>query len=93
MLDFKYMKQWIEREKYIVMNGQPRMFRIIKWIVLVILGALIYVFFDGKVLGLVILALAIAGVFAHFLFRWKTNGWTQNWWLYKVIKTPFDENL
>ena len=81
---------WIKREGYIIIKGQSKMFRLIKWFVLIILGVLVYVFFNGKVLGLVILALAIAGVSAHFLFRWKTHGWTKDWWLYKVMKTPFD---
>ena len=75
---------WIKREKYVVVHGQSKMFRIIKWIVLIILGSLIYLFFGGKVLILVILTLAVIGVSAHFLFRWKTHGWTRNWGLYKV---------
>lgn len=84
---------WVKREGYIVMNGQSKTFCATKWIVFIILAALVRVFFGGKVLGWLILALVIAGAGGHFLFRWKTQGWTKNWGLYRVIKTPFDENL
>jgi hypothetical protein len=87
------MKNWVKREKYVIMHGQSVLFRIIKWIIFIIVGTLLYVFFGWKILGLVVLVLATAGIAAHFLFRWKTHGWTKNWGLYKVIKTPFDEKL
>ncbi|OGZ74117.1 MAG: hypothetical protein A2908_03475 [Candidatus Staskawiczbacteria bacterium RIFCSPLOWO2_01_FULL_38_12b] len=85
------MNNWIKREKYVIVNGQSKMFRIIKWVVFIMLGVLVYLFFGGEVLALAILALAIIGTSVHFLFRWKTHGWTKNWGLYKVIKTPFNE--
>ena len=87
------MKHWIKREAYIVVKGQSRQFRIVKWIILIIFGALIYVIFGGKMLGQIILLLTVAGIGVHFFFRWKTHGWTRDWGLYKAIKTPFDENF
>lgn len=86
------MENWIKREAHIIAHGQSKMFRIIKWVILVVLGALVYAFFGGKVLGWTIFILAILGISAHFLFRWKTRGWTKDWWLYKATKTPFDGN-
>lgn len=61
--------------------------------IFVVLGVLVYVFFGGKVLGWTIFILAILGTSAHFLFRFKTGGWKKDWWLYKVMKTPFDGNV
>jgi hypothetical protein len=35
--------------------------------------------------GLLLLLLFLAGICAHFFFRWKTEVWTKSWGPYKRI--------
>ncbi|PIR69344.1 MAG: hypothetical protein COU47_03160 [Candidatus Niyogibacteria bacterium CG10_big_fil_rev_8_21_14_0_10_46_36] len=80
-----------EKEKYIVIRGQSRAFRIIKYIVISGIAGVVYAWQGLSVTGYVFLALFAISICVHFLFRWKTRGWTQPWGLYKKI-LPVENN-
>jgi len=81
-------KDWIEREKHVVLHAQPKWFRIIKWIV--ILSALVALgWWKGWMLAIsVLFCLMLLGTILHFILRWKTKAWTQSWGPYKKIDLP-----
>lgn len=81
-------KDMLEREKYVVVHGQTARFRVRKYLMFLLIFAVV---FSWKGVQGLIVALPIAIVFAlavHFLFRWKTNAWTKSWWLYKKMNLP-----
>jgi hypothetical protein len=81
-------KDFLRREKHVALNAQPHSFRIAKWIVIIVLAGLLYWWKGLMVVGALILFCIVAGTSLHFLLRWKTNGWTKSWGLYKRI--PLD---
>ena len=78
-------KQTLENEKYVVAYGQPKKFRIIKYIVLIsILTAL--GFWKGWKFSLYFfLSCCGLGIILHFILRFLTKGWTQKWWFVDSI--------
>lgn len=58
------------------LRAQPIWFRVVKWVVLLGAGALLWrnPHFWLWVAGALALSLAM-----HFTWRWKTRGWTQPW--------------
>ncbi|MBX4189343.1 hypothetical protein KW785_01980 [Candidatus Parcubacteria bacterium] len=76
-------KELLKREIYVVAHGQSAKFRLVKYIVLITLAVALYQWRGGRFVGKVFLVLIIFSLFAHFLFRSKTKGWTRSWWLYK----------
>ncbi len=78
-------KEFFKREKHIVLHGQSRRFRIIKWIVILSLAFLLFKWKGALVVGYTFAALAVLGISLHFLLRWKSKGWTQSWGPYKKI--------
>ena len=78
-------KDFYQKEKYVVLNGQPRNFRIVKYIV--ILGILIGLYFwkGFRADIILIIILALVGTAVHFFFRWKTKGWEKAWGPYKPL--------
>jgi hypothetical protein len=72
------MQNTIKRELRIAFSkkAQPVLFRVIKWIVITGGTALLFQtsFFRYWVIGLPLLSLTI-----HFVYRWKTRGWTRPW--------------
>jgi Flp pilus assembly protein TadB len=83
-------KTWFKREKYIAIHGQSKRFRIVKYCILLIVTIIVVTWKGWMTALMMIVLLAILGILVHFLFRWKTSGWTKQWGLFKVIKTPFD---
>ena len=84
------LKAW-KREKYIAIHAQSTKFRIIKYIIIIFI---LYLLFNWKgwiavISGLI--TMFVLGIVLHFLFRWKTKGWTKSWGLFKKIKTPYDK--
>ena len=64
-------------------HSQPIWFRILKYI---LLGAILY-FFWGTPLLLIILLITFAfAMFLHFWYRYKTQGWTKSYGLWKHEK-------
>lgn len=86
------MSTVLKRETYIVIHGQSATFRTIKWIILIGITYCIFIQWgwDGVVVWITLGT--ILGLSIHFLFRWKTHGWTRTWGpMKKIIKTPFDK--
>jgi hypothetical protein len=85
MLPLMTVKEWIEREKHVVIHGQTLRFRIVKYLVLVAIAGGIYAWNGWPAVGVVFLTLFILAIAIHFLFRWKTKGWTESWGPYKTL--------
>jgi len=68
----------LKREARVALSkkAQPVWFRVAKWTALVVFGLLFWRsrYFWWTLLGLLIVALVL-----HFIWRWKTKGWTQPW--------------
>ncbi len=79
------LKSFYEKEKYVAIHGQSRQFRIRKYIIIFIISFLVYQCRGWAAVGYLLAIGAIAGVCFHFYFRWKTQGWTKSWGLYKKI--------
>ena len=78
----------IEREKYVVLHGQSRRFRIIKYLVIVAIFIALGLSQSWLVALLFLFCLGFLGVIVHFIFRWKTKAWTQSWGPYKKMDLP-----
>ena len=52
------------------------LFRVVKWIVL-IGGAVLL--FQTTLFWYWVIGLSLIGVILHFVYRWKTHGWTRPW--------------
>lgn len=90
MVECKAMttKEWVRREKYVALHAQSFRFRVVKYIVIIALFTAL-VWWKGWMTALsLLLGLAITGTVVHFIFRWKTKGWTQSWGPYKKINIP-----
>ena len=81
-------KEFYRKEKYIALHAQSRRFRIVKYCMLLAVAVVVYVWKGLAATGLLFLLLFLAGMGLHFFFRWKTEGWTKSWGLYKRI--PFE---
>lgn len=68
------LKDFIEREKQVVLNAQSRKFRIGKWTVIIALLTFLYFWKGIAIAATVFLACAVGGTSLHFFFRWKTEG-------------------
>ena len=77
------MNKTLKRELEVVFskNAQPIWFRITKWVVYIGLAYLLYGtnWFWAWVVGL-----PVVGLVMHFVFRWKTKGWTKSWGRWKT---------
>ncbi len=72
------MKETIKRELKVVFskNSQPIWFRITKWVVYI---GLAYLLYGTKWFWIWVIGLPVAGLTMHFIYRWKTKGWTKSW--------------
>jgi hypothetical protein len=61
-------------------DSQPVWFRIIKYILLFIL---FYSLWGTELLWIIITILLVVGTVLHFWFRYKTNGWTKSYGMWK----------
>lgn len=66
-------------------NSQPLWFRITKWIIIV---AGVYFFWGNEYFWPSIVFLFAIAIMLHFVWRFKTKGWTQSWfgWNYESNK-------
>ncbi|MBX4198323.1 hypothetical protein KW782_03255 [Candidatus Parcubacteria bacterium] len=78
-------KETVKKEIDVVVHGQTITFRLVKYMVLLLLAFALYFWKGGRITGVVFLILIIVSLVAHFFFRWKTDGWTKSWGLYKKI--------
>ena len=83
-------KEFFRREKHVALNAQPRAFRITKWIIILTITILLFLWKGIIAVGSLFGILIILGTSLHFVLRWKTKGWTQSWGPYKKI--PLDKN-
>lgn len=79
-------KDFWRREKHVALNAQPRNFRIIKWIVIVLVAALLYLWKGPLVVVVAFLTCCAIGICLHFFLRYKTAGWSKDWGPYKRIQ-------
>lgn len=78
-------KEFLSREKHVVLNAQSQIFRLIKWVVILSIAFLVFLWKGAGVVGLLLGTLLVLGTSFHFLLRWKSKGWTQSWGPYKKI--------
>jgi hypothetical protein len=64
-------------------HSQPIWFRVLKYI---LLGAILYFFRDTKLLWIILLIMFAFAMLLHFWYRYKTNGWTKSYGLWKHEK-------
>jgi hypothetical protein len=82
------IKELLKREKHVVIHGQTARFRIIKYLVLLIIGIGLYQWNGWSGVIITFLILFVLSIAVHLLFRWKTKAWTQSWGPYKKIDLP-----
>ncbi len=78
-------REFIAREKHVALNAQSRKFRIVKWIVILLIATALYRWKGMNAVVTFIAIGAIAGVILHFFLRWKTDEWTKSWGPYTRI--------
>lgn len=61
-------------------NAQPAWFRIMKYAVL---GVMIYLLWGTKWLWIILVILFVIAMVLHFWVRFKTNGWTKSYGMWK----------
>lgn len=61
-------------------KSQPVWFRILKYIVI---GCILYFFWGSKLLWMILVVLFAISLTLHFWFRFKTNGWTKSYGMWK----------
>lgn len=83
------LKEIVRREGYVALHAQTLRFRIIKYIVLLVLATAVYGWKGASVLALVFFYLFLLAIGIHLLFRWKTNAWTRSWGPYKKIPLKY----
>jgi hypothetical protein len=68
----------VKRELRVALSrrGQPVWFRVIKWAALLGLSAM---FWRSPSFWMWLTIALGAGLAVHFIWRWKTRGWTQPW--------------
>lgn len=82
------LKEFWRREIHVALNAQSRRFRAVKWTIILLVSAGLYFWMGPGVVVTALVAGCILGVCLHFFLRWKTDGWTRSWGLYKRI--PLD---
>jgi len=65
-------------------HSQPAWFRILKYILLVFI---LYFFWGSQLLWIILLILLLFALLLHFWYRYKTNGWTKSYGLWKYDKS------
>ncbi len=79
------MNKTVHREIEVAFSrqSQPVWFRAVKWIT-IITG--IYFLHDKEYFWMLVLFLLVCSFAIHFLWRYKTKGWTQSWLLWDYEK-------
>lgn len=79
-------KEFWKRELHVALHAQSVRFRVVKWVVILVVGTALYLLKGFNALAEVLLFLAVMGVGLHFFLKWKSGGWTKSWGPYKRIK-------
>ena len=61
-------------------HSQPVWFRVLKYIAL---GCMIYLFGGSKLFWIILSVLVVISLILHFWYRYKTNGWTKSYGMWK----------
>ena len=64
-------------------HSQPIWFRVLKYI---LLGTIIFFFWGTKLLWIILPITFVFAMLLHFWYRYKTNGWTKSYSLWKHEK-------
>lgn len=72
----------LKREFYVAAYGQSAKFRAVKYAILIPLFAAVYWWFGKEFLAWTLGVLLILALAVHFVFRYMTDGWKKQWWLY-----------
>lgn len=65
-------------------HSQPVWFRVLKYI---LLGCSLYFFWESELFWIILLVLFVFAMFLHFWYRYKTQGWTKSYGLWKHDKS------
>ncbi|MEK6782615.1 MAG: hypothetical protein AABY93_12975 [Bacteroidota bacterium] len=68
-------------------HSQPVWFRILKY---TLLGFVLYFFWGSQLLWTGLLIMFVFALSLHFWYRYKTQGWTKSYGLWKHVKKPPD---
>ena len=79
------LKKILKREIEVALSkhSQPAWFRILKYILLAII---LYFFWGSKYLWIILLILFVLAMLLHFWYRYKTQGWTKSYGMWKYDK-------
>ena len=80
------LRELYQKEKDVVVHGQSKRFRILKYLVIVAIAALVYMWRGLATVGFLFLFLFVASIAIHFFFRWKTDAWEKSWGPYILKK-------
>ena len=64
-------------------HSQPVWFRVLKYI---LLGSALYFFWGSRLLWIGLLVMFVFALLLHFWYRYKTQGWTKSYGLWKHEK-------
>jgi len=64
-------------------HAQPVWFRVVKYVVI---GLILYFFWGTRFLWYFFSIMFVAGMVLHFWYRYKTQGWTKSYGLWKYDK-------
>ena len=70
-------------------NAQPVWIRVLKYIILLVL---LYFFWWSKLFRIAFLIVCVVAVGLHFWVRYKTDGWTKDYGLWKYEKNQSKKN-
>jgi len=78
-------KKILQREIEVATSkkSQPAWFRILKYI---LLGLIVYLFWGSKYLWIILVFLFVMAMLLHFWYRYKTQGWTKSYRMWKHEK-------
>ncbi len=79
-----------QKELHVALHGQTLRFRAIKYAILIPLCGIVYKFFGGIFLLKTLGFLLIVAVGVHFLYRYKTDGWTKDWGGYTSLFKEYE---
>lgn len=79
------MNDTVKKEIYVAVHGQTAKFRLVKYAILLPLFGGIYWKWGGEVLGWSLLVALVFALALHFFFRWKSNGWMEDYGPYKSL--------
>jgi hypothetical protein len=79
------LNKTIKRELEVAFSkhSQPVWFRILKYI---LISSIVFFFWGTKLLWIILLIMFAFAMLLHFWYRYKTNGWTKSYGLWKHEK-------